>query len=431
MLNARVCAMLGLCCLLWASMLDAAANPIDRIVAVVNDDVITESEFHIQLRRVRQELRTRQGNEPPREALYRQVLERMVTEKIQLQIARRLGVKVPETAVDAALQDLARKNNLKLPELRKVLARDGVSLAAFKEDVKTQLIIRRLVEREVFSRVAVSDEEVANFLAGQQGRTASGREYNVSHILIRIPESAGAEAVNQAQAKAKQALESIRDGLDFEQAAISFSEGQDALEGGKLGWRKPGQLPTLFVEAVRGLEAGEVSEILQSANGFHIIKLNETRGGGKAVVAQTLARHILIKTDEFLSAAEATMRLNRLRERILNGENFAELARVHSEDPLSSIDGGDLGWLSPGETVPNFEAAMRGLEIGEISQPFRTSFGIHVVQVLDRREQELGEELDRNNALVQIRARKSDENYERWLRQLRDESFVDYRVENL
>ncbi len=409
----------------------AHSRPIDRIIAVVNDDVITESEFQNQLRSVRRELRARNAEVPPKSIFNRQVLERMVAEKIQLQRAKRLGITVSDDAVEAALRDLSARNNMTLPELQRALASEGVAYDSFRENVKTQLIIRRLIDREVMSRIAVSAEEIEGFVNSQNNQSSGVTEINISHILIGIPESAASTTIGSQRKKAEAVLARINSGMDFEQAAITYSQASNALEGGSLGWRTTGQLPELFVDAIRGLRSGQVSEILQSSNGFHILKLNARRGGMQNTVVQTKVRHILIKRDQFLSAKEARQRIVRLRRRIQSGADFAELARDHSEDPLSSINGGDLGWVNPGETVEAFEQAMRALPKGALSDPVSTPFGVHLIQVLDRREVESDTDVGRNKALAQIRARKSDERYERWLRQLRDEAYVEYKFNEL
>ncbi len=410
----------------WLSL--AQSRQIDRIVAIVNNDVITDSEFQKQLIRVRQELRARKAQTPPERTLNRQVLERMVTDRIQLQVAERLSVKVPENTINDALQELAGRNNLTLPQLQNALARDGIPYDDFRENIKTQLIIQRLVDREVVSRVAVTDEEIEGFLANQRGQPDEVKEYDISHILVRVPEAAAPQAIAELKAKAQRALDKIRDGMEFEQAAINYSQAQNALDGGGLGWRQAGQLPVLFLGAVRKMQPGQVTDVLHSPNGFHILKLNKARGGTAGVVRQTRARHILIKNDEFLSPTEATQRVIRIREQLVAGEDFAELAEANSDDPVSSVNGGDLGWLNPGETVEGFEAVMHRLKIGEISRPVATPFGVHLIQVLERREQQLDDAAGRNNALIQIRARKSDERYEQWLRRLRDESYVEFKV---
>ncbi len=404
---------------------------IDRIVVIVNDDVITESEFNRQVSNVVSDLRARNAKLPPEDVLRKQVLERMINDKIQLQVAERTGIDVPEVIVDDAVRSLAERNNLTVDQLEQLLARDGVPLSSFRDNVKTQLTIRRLVEREIASRVTVSDDEIDSFLETQASEGGSVGEFDVSHILIRVSEGAGDAEREAAKQRADRLLEELRSGLDFEQAAVANSNAPDALDGGHLGWRQPGQLPKLFLASLSELEPGQVSDVLRSPNGFHILKLNDLRGRRSDNIEQTRARHILVAVDDFISPAEARARLLQIRERIQSGEDFAELAQAHSGDPVSSAKGGDLGWLAPGDTVRPFEQVMDSLEVGEISDPVRTPFGMHIIQVLERRTQEMGEELVRNDAREQIRARKSDERYARWLRQLRDESYVELRYESL
>ncbi len=415
---------LGVVLALSAMPTMSMAVDIDRILVIVNDDVITEAEFEDRFLGIMRELRQRSDELPPRRVVEEQVLERMITDKIQLQVANRLGISVGDDAVDDAVRTIAANNRMDVAELREALAREGASYTGLRDSVKSQLIIRRLVEREVASRVTVTDEEIDNFLR-TQGAGAAKREYDVSHILVRVPEAATPDAIEAARTRAEEVIARIRDGMEFEQAVITYSQAQDALEGGRLGWRQPGQLPGLFVEALDALKVGEITDVLRSPNGFHILKLNDLRGVGSSAITKTHARHILIKTDEFISLQEAERRLLQLRERLMNGEDFTELARAHSDDTVTSVAGGDIGWTGPGETVPQFEAAMDKLQIGEISQPVRTPFGLHLIEVLDRRQEQVGDELDRNNARQQLRARKAEERYEQWLRQLRDESYVE------
>ena len=423
--------LIGMVALVLTGAAALPAAEIDRIVVIVNDDVITESEFNRQISNVTSDLRARNAKLPPEDVLQKQVLERMINDKIQLQVAERTGVDVPEAMVDDAVRSLASRNDLNVEELERLLARDGVPLESFRDNVKTQLTIRRLVEREIASRVSVTEEEIDSFLETQANEGGSAGEFDVSHILIRVSEGVGDAERETAKQRAEQLVSDLRGGLDFEQAAVANSNAPDALDGGRLGWRQAGQLPKLFVTALTGLKPGQVSDVLRSPNGFHILKLNDVRGQSSNRVEQTRARHILVAVDDFISVDEARARLLQIRDRIQSGEDFGELARAHSADPVSSAKGGDLGWMAPGDTVRSFEQTMDRLEIGEISDPVRTPFGMHIIEVLERRTQEMGEELVRNNAREQIRARKSDERYGRWLRQLRDESYVEFRHESL
>jgi peptidyl-prolyl cis-trans isomerase SurA len=403
------------------------AAPIDRIVVVVNDDIITASDVETRLQAIRKRLATQKTTPPPDDILRRQVMEHMVMERLQLQRARELGITADNDQVERAIGQIAEQNRTTPQRMRLDTEKEPGGFRAFQNEVRTQILIRQLVEREINNRVFVSEIEVENFLASQAGR-AGGIEYNLSHILIALPEKASPEAIAQARQKAGNVLAELQRGANFAQMAISHSQGQNALEGGGIGWKKTGELPDLFINAVRDLEPGKVSDVLRSPNGFHVLRLNDRRGGtGSANVTQTHARHILIKTGELVSVAEAQRRILQLRERLLAGEDFAATARVRSEDIGSAVNGGDLGWVNPGQTVPEFEKVMNALKPGEISEPVRSSFGVHLIQVLERRERDVSHERELTSARNQIRARKADERYEQWLRQLRDEAYVDIR----
>jgi peptidyl-prolyl cis-trans isomerase SurA len=402
-------------------------DTIDRILVVVNDDIITAREVDNRVAAVRKRLVERKVALPPPDVLQRQVMERMVVERLQLQAANRLGIKVSDAQLDTALQRIADHNHKSLDAIRQETENDPGGFKAFREEVRTQLLIQQLVDREVNNRVTVSVTEVENFLANQAAH--GGAEYNLSHILISLPESASPEAIQKARQKAESLLAELKKGADFSQLAVANSQSQDALEGGNLGWKPAGQLPDLFVNALRNLQPGQVSDVLRSPNGFHILRLNDRRGGNSALnVTQTHARHILFKTSELVPLSEAQWRATQLRDRLLHGEDFAQAARTHSDDIGSAANGGDLGWVGPGQMVPEFEKAMDALKPGEISQPVTTAYGVHLIQVLARRERDVSHERELASARNQIHARKADELYEQWLRQLRDEAYIDYRL---
>lgn len=403
-------------------------DTIDRILVVVNDDVITASEVDNRVAVVRKRLIDRKVTLPPADVLQRQVMERMVVERLQLQAAHQLGISVSETQLDTAIQRIADHNHKNVDAIRQETEAEPGGYKAFRDELRTQLLIQQLVDREVNNRVTVSETEVENYLANQAVR--GDTEYNLSHILISLPESASPEAIQKARQKADGLLAELKKGADFSQLAVANSQSQDALEGGNLGWKSSGQLPDLFVNVLRNLQPGEVSEVLRSPNGFHILRLNDRRGGGTVLnVTQTHARHILFKTNELVSLAEAQRRAAQLRERLVHGEDFAQAARAHSDDIGSAANGGDLGWINPGQMVPEFEKAMDALKPGEISQPVTSQFGVHLIQVLARRERDVSHERAVADARSQIHARKADETYEQWLRQLRDEAYVDYRLD--
>ena len=406
-----------------------ATDPIDRILIVVNDEIITAREVENRLRTVRSRLAAQKVNLPPDEILRRQVMERMVVERLQLQLARQLGLTVSEERVDRAIHQVAEQNHKNPEDLRRESEKEPGGWQALREELRGQLLVQQLIEREVNNRVFVSEAEVENFIAAQAGRDG-GAEYNVSHILLALPEAASPEVIARAKQKAEQLLAELRKGADFGQLAVANSQGQNALEGGGLGWKHAGQLPDLFENALRTLQPGTVSEVLRSPSGFHLLRLNARRGGGEALrVTQTRARHILIKTSELVPLREAQRRAEQLRERLANGADFAETARAHSEDVGSAANGGDLGWMNPGQTVPEFEKAMNALKPGELSAPVKSPFGVHLIQVQERRERDVSQERELADARNQLHSRKADERYEQWLRQLRDEAFVEYRLD--
>jgi peptidyl-prolyl cis-trans isomerase SurA len=407
-----------------------AADPIDRILIVVNDEIITAREVDTRVAVVRARLASQKVNLPPEDILRRQVMERMVAERLQQQAARQLGFKVSDERLDQAIRRVAEQNRKSPEDLRRESEKQPGGYRAFREELRGQLLVQQLVEREVNNRVFVSEAEVENFLAARAGRDG-GVEYNISHILLGLPESASPEVIARAKQRAEGLLAELRNGADFGQLAVANSQGQNALEGGGLGWKQSGQLPDLFVNALRTLAPGATSEVLRSPSGFHILRLNDRRGGGEALrVTQTRVRHILIKTGELVPHSEAQRRIEQLRERIVNGADFAETARAHSEDVGSAANGGDLGWMNPGQTVPEFEKAMNALKPGELSAPVKSPFGVHLIQVQERRERDVSQEREAATARNQLHARKADERYEQWLRQLRDEAFVEYRLDD-
>ena len=404
---------------------------LDRIVAVVNNDVITNTELERRLEETRKQLAAERIKAPPEDVLKRQLLERMISERLQLQLAAQLGVRVTDADVDQAIQSVARRNNMNTDALLKTLGREGFDPTTYRVRIREQVTIQQLLEREIASRITVSDSEIANFLEQSRARGGGDHEYNLSHIFIPIPEAASSEQIQAAKARAEQVHAELRGGEDFARAAVTYSQGPDALKGGALDWKKPGQLPELFVTALNRLQPGGISPVLRGPNGFHILKLNDRRGGeaGEAVT-QTRVRHILLRPSEIQSLDDARGTLLGLRTRIAAGEDFAALAREHSEDSASASQGGDLGWVEPKALVPEFEKAMNALAPRELSEPVRTPFGVHLIQVLERRQQTVAGERARNAARSQIHARKADDRYEQWVRQLRDEAYVEYLLDD-
>jgi len=403
------------------------AQPLDRIIAVVNNEVILESELVEMERTARQRLRQRDAVIPPSDIMRKQVLERLLIQRIQVQKADRVGIRVGDDALNATLRQIADNNSLSLREFRDVLEKDGFDFADFRESIREEMIITRLRKSQVEDRVVVSDREIDNFLATQVSQGGAETVYHLLHILISKPEAASPEQVQESQKKLDKIQELLDSGANFSEVAAGYSDGQNALDGGDLGWRKHGELPSLFAEVVPKLVEGQVSEVIRSGSGFHLVKLAAKKSEESHMVKQTLASHILLKTNELTTDADAESRLQQLRERILNGADFAELARANSDDTGSAIEGGSLGWASPGVMVAEFEEKMDALADGEISEVFKSRFGWHMVKVFERREQNMAEEFKRNKARAQIRQRKISENMESWLREMRDEAYVEYR----
>ncbi len=405
-----------------------AAEPLDAIVAVVNDDVVMASELERMVRRIRKELEQRGGEEPPEDQLNRQVLERLVLIKIQIQTARQTGIQVDDETLNRAMSNIAAENGMTLAQFRQAVQSEGYGFVQFREDIRNEILVTRLRQRQVDNLIHVSEREIDNYLATQARQEKIDGEYHLAEILIALPEDADSEAREAARDKAMAALKRLRSGEDFEQVAIAVSDDQDALEGGDLGWRKAGEIPAFYAGVATALREGEVSDLIESPNGYHIVKLLGVRGGGAGLITETHARHILIKPDDLVSAETARARLERLRDRILAGEDFAGLARLNSADKQSAAKGGDLGWVGPGDLVPKFEDAMTALTPGGVSEPFETDFGWHIVQVLERRRRDNTAEAMRTQAREAIRRRKGEEERQAWLRRLRDEAYVEYRL---
>ncbi|GAB6043498.1 peptidylprolyl isomerase [Endothiovibrio diazotrophicus] len=415
---------------LLATAARAAPQPVDRIVAVVNDAVIVKSELDAAIAETEQRLERSgsDGRMPPRDLLEKRVLEQLVMTELQLQQAASVGIRVDDQQVNEALRRIADQNHLTLTQFSQVLEREGMPFARFREKVRKEMIITKLRQREVVNRITVTDEEADAFV--EQAKTLGGdnREYHLAHILVSVPPEATSEQARAARLEVEQVLGRLRSGADFTQTAMHVSDGRHSLEGGDLGWRKREQIPTLFAEVVAKLAPGEVSDPIRSPSGYHLVKLLEVRGGERMMVTQTHARHILIMPDEVHSEQEVKTRLEQLRLRIVGGEDFATLARGHSQDRVSAANGGDLGWVTPGTMVPEFESVMDGLAPGEVSPVFKSKFGYHIVQVLERRNHDSTADMQRAKAREIIGKRKSEEALENWLRQLRGDAFVEYRL---
>lgn len=414
---------------LGGSVSAAVPEPVegDRIVAVVGDEVITMVELRVRLDAALKQLQKQGTPLPPREELERQMLERVIMDRVQLQFARDTGLRIDDVQLDQAIGRIAANSRMTPQQFRQALEKDGIRYARFREEIRDEMTIVRLREREVDSKLIISDGEVDAFLANQTA--GGGEEFQLAHILLRAPESATPEQLQKLRLRGEQALKRARAGENFAELAAAFSDAPDSLQGGNLGWRPADRLPTLYAEAASRLQPGQVSDLLRSSAGFHIVRLAGRRGGSvQASVQQTKARHILIRVNEVVSEPEARRKMENVRERLVNGGDFAELARLYSQDG-SGAKGGDLGWISPGDTVPEFEKAMDALKEGEISPVVQTQFGMHLIQVSERRQRDVSEERQRAMARQALRERRLDEAYQDWLRQLRDRTYVENRLD--
>jgi len=398
---------------------------LDAIHTIVNDDVITTTELEDRLKKIRAQIKSSGVKLPPDDLLRKQVLERFILERIQLQIAEKLGIRSNDQDIERALGIIAKKNNLSYDKLLQKIKSQNIDLAAYRQQIGLEVIMQKLTEREVNRATSVSESEVDLYIENRNRQLGNNDAYNLSHIMIPIPENPSAEAIATARKLSQEVLKKLANGANFSSIAIAYSKSKEALEGGKLGWRSAGQLPDIFVNAISALEPGQISQIIRSPNGFHILKVNEKRSTkiNKRVI-QTRARHILLKPGTVRSEEETIDKLKQLKERIEKGEPFAVLAKAYSEDTLSAANGGELGWVNPGQTVPPFEKAMNELAINKLSDIVKSSFGYHLIEVLDRQEKDIGEQLDRNKVRNQIHQRKVEEKYQQWIRRIRDEAFV-------
>jgi peptidyl-prolyl cis-trans isomerase SurA len=400
---------------------------LDRVVAVVNDEAITQFELNEQRAAALVQMREAKVAPPSPDVLERQLLDRLITERSLMQFAKETGIRVDDTAVERAIGRIAQDNKLSLDDFRKALDREGISYPKYREDVRREMMVQRLREREVENRILVTDAEVDNFLATMSVQQGGDREFLISHILVGVPEQASPDQIEQRRQKAETALREIRAGADFAQVAAATSDAPDALQGASLGWRSVARLPTIFVEMVRGMKPGDVSSVVRSPAGFHVLKLVEQRDrGGPSVVEQTRVRHILVRVNETTSEAEAKARIDRVKDRLDTGAKFEDMARINSED-ASSAKGGDLGWVNPGDTVPDFERAFAKVAPGEVVGPVRTPFGWHLIRVEERRQQDVGRDRQREQARLAIRQRKADEQFQDFVRQTRDRAYVEVK----
>jgi peptidyl-prolyl cis-trans isomerase SurA len=406
-----------------------AVVPLDRVIAVVNDEALTSYDLEEQKRTVLQQMRAQKVRPPPEDVLDKQLLERLVTQRALMQYAKETGIRIDDVQVERTIQRIAQENKMTPAQFRQAVEREGISFDKYRDEIRNEITLQRLREREVDSRISVSDAEVDNFLATVASQAGGETEYHLAHVLVIVPEQASPEQIEAKRQRAEEALKQIRGGAEFSQVAAGFSDAPDALKGGDLGWRAPARLPTVFAEQVRSMKPGEVSGVLRSPAGFHIVKLEDTRSRNQpTVVEQTHARHILIKVNEITSESEAKIKIDRIKDRIDTGASFEDQARLNSED-ASASKGGDLGWISPGDTVPDFEQAMAKLKPGQVSAPVRTPFGWHLIEVLERRTQDVTAERQREQARTAMRQRKSEEAFQEWVRQIRDRAYVEFKAD--
>jgi len=406
----------------------AEAVSLERIVALVNDDVVLASELEAEITTVRRELERRNVRMPQPQQLRRQVLERLIMQTLQMNVAERRGIRVDNATVDAAVRQVAERNGLSLAGLRDALSAEGLDMARFREQIRRDIVLNRLRQQEMNRRVDVSEQEIDQFIARNQ---EPGREYRLSRILIGVPEAASPASIEAARDEAQQIVQQLRQGAAFARLATTASDARNALEGGDMGWRPASQLPASAREAVDTLAVGEITDPVRTPAGFQIYRLDDQRGSEQQTVRQAQLRHILIETNEVVTDADARLRLQTLRERILSGSDFSTLARANSDDPTSATAGGELGWINPANLPPSFAEVVRGLEAGAISQPFRSRGGWHIAEVMAWREQAVSEQLAREEAAEAVRQRKAEEETELWLRELREEAYVEIRLDGL
>ena len=408
--------------------LSSSGELLDGIAAIVNEGVVLKSELQLETRRIAERLKAQNTQLPPNDVLLRQVLDRLIIQQLQLQRAENVGIKISDETLNLALANIAERNNVSLAELPALLAREGVDYAAYRRELRQQITIDQLRQRDVLQRIAVSPREVDAFLARQEGKANLREDFLVSHILIPVSSTAQPAEIETAQKLADELHSRILAGENFAKLALTYSSGQQALEGGSLGWLKGGELPSIFADIAPGLPKGGVSEPVRNASGFHLIRLDDRRGGEPIMEDQTHARHILMTTNEVQDDDAVRQKLLEIRQRILAGEDFSAVAKVVSEDPQSAVEGGDLGWTGPGNFVPEFDKTMNALQLDQISEPFKTQFGWHIPQVLERRVYVATADKQRQEAVLAIRNSKLGDEAELWTRRLRDEAFVEIRI---
>lgn len=426
--RSKIYQLIGAASLLFISFTATAEKPIDSIVAVVNEEVVLASELRMEMEKTMQKLRASRTRIPPKNILQKQVLEHLIMTNLQLGIAKRTRINVDDAQVNQALQSIARNNKISVSQLKQELEREGMDYLQFREGIREQITLDYLRKRYVDQRVHVTEKEIKNYVTNQKNVGESSKEYKTAYVLLEIPEAASSEQIKQAKEKADMVMQKIREGADFSEMAVSYSDGGNALNGGVIEARKANQLPTMFAEIVPDMQVDEVSGIIKSQGGYYIVKLLDITQGKAELVVQTKLSHILIKPTEFLTPNNVQQKLGQIRERIINGEDFAQLARATSDDKGTASSGGEMDYMSPGVFVPEFQEEVDKLAINEISSVFKTRFGFHIAKILDRREHDDSEQVMRMKAVENIRQRKSQEAMQLWMRRLRDEAFVKIKI---
>ena len=408
--------------------MNAKIELLDRVIAVVDSGVIMETQLNARVEEVLKRLQSTKAELPPLNLLEEQVLNRLIIEEIQMQIADRAGIKISDSELNQTLSRIASQNNLSLEEFRVALEKEGDSYKVFRQTIRKELIIQRVQRGKVGSRVDISEQEIENFINSEEGRTELAEQYNVQHILLSVKGGLTEAEIITINKQAQDILNRLERGESFDKLAATYSSGQKALEGGSLGWRTSAELPTLFAEAVSSLKVGEISDLIRSGAGFHILRLTDKRGNTVKFMDQTLSRHILVQPSEIRTEKQAEILIKDIYQRLLGGEDFKQLARQYSEDPGSKMDGGNLGWANPGDYDPAFEKTLNTTEIGKISNPVQSSFGWHIIEVLDRRNEDVSQEEQRNRAYQIIYERKFEQELQSTLTELRAEAYVDIKL---
>ena len=400
---------------------------LDKVVAIVDEDVVLESEVQRRLATIYAQIQQSGTQPPPQEIIVQQVLERLISERLQLNMGYSAGIRITDAELNDAMARIANSNQLTMEQYAEQIHATGSTLSNVREEIRNEMILMRVQQGQVMRRIRISNQELDNFLNSEEGRFMTSPDVNVGHILLPVPSGKNTDEVNAILQRAQGILDQANSGTDFRQLAITNSADQTALQGGDLGWRKMAQLPGVFIEAVEKLEIDQVSEPIRSDAGYHLIKLYERKGGGEQLIEQHFARHILIKPNQIRDEATVVSQLTELRERIKAGEDFALLTKEFSEDPGSALNGGELGWSTPGMFVPEFEQTMGSIELNEVSAPFLSQFGWHILQVTERRNQDFSENITRNRAQNLLRQRKYEEELQVWLQEIRDEAFVEIK----